>query len=64
MEDRLLEAIKNLKSRVQKEYSTMNTLELSLALLAIRIDDIGLDYSVVNDGNDPYGRSDIGEYLY
>jgi|GEM_PF-4690307 len=57
--DKIIEAIEELRSRVAYNYSSMSTLELSLALIAIRVDDLGLDFSVVNDGFDPYGRIDL-----
>lgn len=57
--DKIIEAIEELRSRVADNYSSMSTLELSLALIAIRVDDLGLDFSVVNDGFDPYGRIDL-----
>lgn len=57
--DNILEAIEELRSRVADNYASLSTLELSLALIAIRVDDIGLDFSVVNDGFDPYGRVDL-----
>ena len=57
--DKIIEAIEELRSRVADNYSSMSTLELSLALIAIRVDDLGLDFSVVNDGFDPYDRIDL-----
>lgn len=57
--DNILKAIEELRTRVADNYASLSTLELSVAILAIRADEIGLDFSVVNDGFDPYGRIDL-----
>ena len=57
--DNILKAIEELRTRVADNYASMSTLELSLSLIAIRVDDLGLDFSVINDGFDPYSRVDL-----
>ena len=54
-DDFLSYGIEELKSRVNNP--DMDTVELALAIIAIRLDELALDYNTDIGSEDPYGRN-------
>ena len=55
--DEFLSAIEELKSRVIKKYGSMETQELALSILAIRLDELALNYNTEIGAEDHYCRN-------
>lgn len=51
-------ALYELRERVCTQYSSMTTQELALAIIALRLDDIGMQSDFLNGLDDPYGRDE------
>ena len=55
--DEFLSAIEELRNRVSDNYVAMTTQELALSIIAIRLDELALNYNTEIGAEDPYCRN-------